>query len=103
MKTSPRIVLSVLISSLSFAVLIHLLLDASSASSGVQFSWHFLLALSMGFVTVGYAWNLRCPSCRAPQVFRGLSVTDIRWPGKRCYRCGVDLDQKYVNGRPGDT
>lgn len=103
MRIAPQTVLSILLIAFGVVVLVHLLLESNNPAFGVIFTWHFALALLIGFATVGYAWNLRCPSCRASQVFRGLSITDIRWPGKRCYRCGVKLHQKYVNGKPGAT
>jgi DNA-directed RNA polymerase subunit RPC12/RpoP len=42
-------------------------------------------------LTLAYAGSIRCPQCGRRQVFRGLSVFDLRLPGERCYYCGSSL------------
>ena len=65
-------------------------------------SWHFWLGLGFGVFAFVYALSLRCPSptCRRMQVFRGLSVFNVRWPEEKCYFCGTALSTEYKSGRP---
>ena len=51
----------------------------------------FYFSLLFGMLVVGFSWNARCPVCKEQQVFRGLSIADVRLPGKKCYACGSEL------------
>jgi len=54
-------------------------------------NWTYYLALGFGFFVMGYAFFLSCPNCGAKQVFRGWSITDLKWPQDQCYKCGCEI------------
>lgn len=62
--------------------------------------WHFWLGLSFGVFVFIYALSLRCsiPTCHRMQVFRGLSIFDIKWPEDKCYSCGTHLTSENKEG-----
>ena len=71
-------------------VVLHRVLRAPADIAGsVAFEWHFWLPAAVAVGLVVYAFSIRCsvPSCGRRQVFRGVSVFDLRWPGERCYYC----------------
>lgn len=90
------------VSKLKFFIAIEIILivlyrfwDALKSTESTIFwqDWFFLLALAFGVFTVLYAFNIKCknPECAARQVFRGWSIFDIRWPSRKCYKCGREL------------
>jgi hypothetical protein len=92
---SQRAKLSALVLFLIAAVVVHLAFRSQVEQTGsLRFAWHFWLALVAGLALVGYALAIRCPAptCRRPQVFRGWSIFDLRWPKERCYYCGSRLE-----------
>jgi len=58
-----------------------------------EISWLWVTALVFGSAVMFYAWSIRCSTCHARQVFRGLSFFDLRWPGEVCYSCGGKLSK----------
>ena len=56
--------------------------------------WLFYPNLFWAAATLAYALTLRCPVCGRQQVFRGLSVFDIRLPSERCHFCGNTLHNR---------
>lgn len=73
-------------------VVVHRFLRVDNDSGGVSFSeWHFLLAIGFGILVALYAFGMRCPICRARQVFRGWKLSDLRFPSERCYKCDSKL------------
>lgn len=58
------------------------------------YDWRIIL---IGFypVLLGY-WlaKLKCESCGADQVLRGLHITEFRLPGNECWNCGTNLINK---------
>lgn len=95
--------LIVLLSIQAMLTVVHVVLRSPTELDDGVFttSWHFWLGLGFGVFVVAYALSLRCPSpaCRRMQVFRGLSVFDLKWPGEKCYSCGTRLSTEYKNGR----
>lgn len=76
-------------------ITLHVLLrEPVTLSSSVALEWHDWLALLGGLVLVGYALSVRCrvQSCRRHQIFRGVSVFDVRLPSERCYVCNAPLE-----------
>jgi magnesium-transporting ATPase (P-type) len=63
--------------------------------SNFNLSWHFWIGLLFGIFVILYAISLRCPNpaCHRMQVFRGISVFDIKWPNDKCYSCGTHLSE----------
>lgn len=59
----------------------------------IELTWHFILGLVFGIFIIIYAFSLRCPnpSCKKLQIFRGLSIFDIRWPEDNCYHCSTQI------------
>lgn len=49
-------------------------------------------AMFWGIFIIYYAFRVRCSQCYARQVFRGFSAFDIRWPEKKCYKCGEKIE-----------
>lgn len=75
-------------------VVVHILLREPVESLGAPImTWHLTLVLAGAAVLSGYAYSVRCPTsgCRARQVIRGWSFTDLRLPTERCYKCGSAL------------
>jgi len=74
---------------------IHVVLSKSGNTepSVINSNWHFWLGLVFGAFVLAYALSIRCQniSCQRLQVFRGLSIFDLRWPNKNCYYCGTSL------------
>ena len=56
------------------------------------YEWLFYPNLLWAAATIAYAMSLRCPVCGRQQVFRGLSVFDMRLPSEKCHFCGGTLD-----------
>lgn len=76
-------------------IALHVLLrEPAGLNPSVALEWHAWLAVVGGLVLVGYALSIRCPvpSCRRHQVFRGMSIFDLRLPGERCYVCSAPLE-----------
>jgi hypothetical protein len=53
--------------------------------------WLFYPGLAWTTLLIVYGLSLRCHVCGAHQVFRGLSIFDLRFPGSKCHRCGAPL------------
>ena len=49
------------------------------------------LGLTFGSGVIIYAFSLRCKSCGALQVFRGISIFSLRWPQDNCWKCGYEI------------
>lgn len=94
MKFTKRNKLIFLISVMFAFGVIHNILDSDNDQSTDFLTWHFVMGLGFGIFTIGYAYLLKCPVCRAKQVFRGDSFFDLRIPTKKCYLCGCDIDQQ---------
>ena len=54
--------------------------------------WHYWAALAFGLMVVAYAFRLTCANCGARQVFGGLGIRDIRWPGHHCWKCNHGIE-----------
>ena len=82
----------------------HILFGEPMTVEPLNISASWLIGMGFFVSTVVYSMTIRCPNptCRRLQVHRGWSLLQIRWPDKRCYFCGVDLDVNYKNGRPLD-
>lgn len=81
-------------------ILTHVGLRKPENISSIEFEWHFFLALLFGALVIGYAFAIRCPNmtCGKRQVFRSLSIFDLRLPmaSNNCYSCGVPLERKLT-------
>lgn len=64
------------------------------AAYRLGFEWLFYPNLFWAAATLAYALSLRCPVCGRRQVFRGLSIFDIRMPSEKCHSCGNILYRK---------
>ena len=97
MVTHRTRLISMLIIEIALIALHVLLRGQSDLNSPLDFEWHGLLALFGGVALVTYALSIRCPiaSCRRHQVFRGMSVFDLRLPGERCYVCNAPLERAH--------
>lgn len=56
-------------------------------------NWSYWLAMTTGFLLYGYAFFMACPKCGAKQVFRGWKLSGLRWPEKKCYKCGYEIEK----------
>jgi hypothetical protein len=99
--------LIILITTGTLLVLILVFLRESPALTGdvAGKPWHYWLSLGFWVFVVLYAFSIRCPNstCGRGQVFRGFSISDLRWPNSNCYYCGVPLSTKYKHGKPIDS
>ena len=57
----------------------------------------FYPILVLGGIIVFYALSIKCPTCDKRQVFRGLSILDLRFPDDKCYSCGSNLKKGKNN------
>lgn len=57
-----------------------------------DYEWLFYPNLLWAAAMIAYAISLRCPVCGRQQIFRGLSIFDIRLPSEKCHFCGSPLD-----------
>lgn len=82
-----------------FLIILHKVIDEGDKATGLNMPWHFWLPLIFGVLTVIFAYSIKCPSptCGARQVFRGMSIADIRWPKSKCYCCGTPLSKEHKN------
>ena len=77
-------------------ILIVLYVFSRSFNVGQLEEWLYWLTLVFGVYAFLFAFSIKCsnPSCKRRQVFKGLSIIDIRLPGNKCYYCGTNLDIK---------
>lgn len=70
-------------------IVVHKMVEHYYPPEKFWLSWSFLLSLAYGTAVMLYAFSLRCQNCKARQVFRGMSIFDLRWPEETCYSCGA--------------
>ena len=76
-------------------IIIHrVLIDKSLSLKDIFLEWHYLLALAFGIFVVLYALNIKCSKCNSRQVFRGMALRHLRFPGNECYKCGADINKQ---------
>jgi hypothetical protein len=94
MSTHKARLIFLLITDAVLIVLHVLLREPVGMNTSIALEWHTWLAFLGGLVLIGYALTIRCPiaNCRRHQVFRGMSVFDLRLPGERCYVCKAPLE-----------
>ncbi len=72
-------------------------LQVEPKNSGTYFyhysNWSYWLGMATGCLLYGYAFFLACPKCKAKQVFRGWSLSSLRWQEKYCYKCGYEIEK----------
>lgn len=51
----------------------------------------YLLSIGLGIYISFYVIFLRCPKCKKPQIYRGVSPSQWYWPNDTCYFCGALL------------
>ncbi len=92
MKIDKKLKLLILIEIV--LIILHRLLDSQKHSTDIIFlDWHFLLALGFGIFVVLYAFMIKCPICGTRQVVRGVSLSAVKFPSDRCYKCDSLLNQ----------
>ena len=72
-------------------VALHQALDTPPSSLEtwwMEAGWHYWLAMAYWTFVLGYVLLLKCPACRAPQIYRGVSPAEWHWPNDKCWKCG---------------
>jgi hypothetical protein len=91
--TRRQRLIAIFVVEVAFVVVHVLLREPAELISAPIVTWHLTLVLAGAALLSGYAYSIRCPTigCRAHQVIRGWSFSDLRLPGERCYKCGSAL------------
>lgn len=71
-------------------IILHVILRKTSTNIDnwvTEAGWHYWLSLLFGIYLIVYAFSISCKKCGARQVFRSISIFDIRWPQDNCWKC----------------